>query len=165
MLSFKLRKKNHRLSKVFLWLFVVGYLSVSVAIIWDSVASYLKARRILADYTVIQAPIELDSTTQSYSRRAGTRTTYYFRYHFEVDGTHYEDFFVVHESDIDKYRGRDSVEVAFSNRSHEFELLDRLESKDSLVGKLWGIPWIMFFALILMLAAGLLFRVRQKFDL
>jgi len=168
MLSFKLKKKNHdRLSEVFLWLCGIGFLCFAVAIIYGSFSRYLEARSILADYTVIEAAVELDHTTDSYHRRTGTRTTYHFRYYFEVDGTQYEDTFGVSESNIDRFRGLESVEVAFGNKNHEFERLSVLDGRDSLLGTLWDILWIMFLTAILTLVifvyltAGL-FVVREQ---
>jgi len=168
MLSFKLKKKNHdRLSEICLWLCGIGFLCLAVAIIYGSFARYLEARSILADYRVIEAAVELDHTTDSYHRRSGTRTTYHFRYYFEVDGTQYEDTFGVSESNIDRFRNVDSVEVAFANQSHEFARLSVLDGRDSLLGTLWDILWILFLAAILTLVifvyltAGL-FVVREQ---
>jgi len=47
----------------------------------------------------------------------------------------------------------DSVEVAFSNVNQEFVRLDQLEGKDSILGTIWDILWILFILVILMFVA------------
>ena len=61
----------------------------------------------------------------------------------------------------------DSVEVAFSNASHEFERMDRLRGNDSLPGAIWDILWGLFVMAIITLVIFVyltvgLFTVRDQ---
>jgi hypothetical protein len=168
MISFKLRKKNHdRLTTVTGYLCLAGYLYLMGLATYTGITDSLRASRILDNPTIIQAPLALDGINESYRRRTGTTRTWRFRYSFEVDGTPYEDTFEASESNAGKYLDRDTIEIAFSRDTGEFEQTTWLEGRDSIPGAIWSIVKWMFISALLILLIFLfvtlqLFVVREQ---
>lgn len=168
MISFKLRKKNHdRLTKIVGYLCLAGYLYMMGLASYTAITGSLRASRILDNPTIIQASLALDDVRESYRRRTGTTRTWRFRYSFEVDGTQYEDTFEASESNAGKFVDRDTIEIAFSRDTGEFERTTWLEGRDSIPGAIWSIVKWMFISALLILLIFLfvtlqLFVVREQ---
>lgn len=168
MISIKLRKKNHdRLTKVVGYLCLAGFLYLMGLAAYTGFANSLQASRILDNPTIIQASLVLDDINETYRRRTGTTRTYRFRYSFEVDGTSYEDAFEASESNAAKFVNSNTIEIAFSRDTGEFERTTWLESRDSMLGVVWSlIKWmfisaVLIFLMFLYLTLGL-FVVREQ---
>ncbi len=104
MLSFKISQGAHdkvrRVSSIICTLFSIGFV---VVMCLTAIGDHLRAKRILADHSVVSAPLVLDEVTEERGRRGRTKEMYHFTYQFEVKGQPYIGRFDVAGSNADKY--------------------------------------------------------------
>jgi len=129
MLSFKISPAAHqkvsRVSSIICTLFAIGFV---VVMCLTAIGDHLRAKRILADHSVVSAPLALDNVTEERGRRGRTKEMYHFTYQFEVKGQHYIGRFDVAGSNVDKYPEGTVLQIAYSNTDPaHFDRLDRLQ--------------------------------------
>lgn len=129
MLSFKISSGAHekvrRVSSIICTVFAIGFVLLMCL---TAIGDHLRARRILADHSVVSAPLVLDEVTEERGRRGRTKEMYHFTYQFEVKGQPYIGRFDVAGSNADKYPEGTLLQVAYSNTDPaHFDRLDRLQ--------------------------------------
>ena len=155
MLSFKLRKPTHdKFSKVTGWLCLCGWLGGALFAGYTAVTQYLEARSVLEDHVVIPAALELVDTSDSYHRRAGTRTTYHFRYTFEFEGEEHQGTLDVSESNIDSWSAKDTIDIAYSTTNRVYERLDLVQRRTGLLGMIGS---FLLFSFVMSILAVILY--------
>ncbi|MBB4862343.1 hypothetical protein HNP46_001181 [Pseudomonas nitritireducens] len=130
MLSFKISPQAHqkvsRVSSILCTLFAIGFV---VVMCLTAIGDHLHAKRILADHSVVSAPLALDNVTEERGRRGRTREMYHFTYQFEVKGQPYIGRFDVAASNVDQYSEGSTLQIAYSNADPaHFDRLDRLQN-------------------------------------
>ncbi len=127
-----------------------AYLGGVIFLSYAGISSYLNASSILADHTVVEAPIELVNTT-SRTKRGHTSTTYNFNYTYTAANKEYvSDYSAVNEKG-ERYLDEPFITVAYSNADPaKVGALHVLNRQSSLGGMIKG---ILIAALILGLVA------------
>jgi hypothetical protein len=151
MISIRLAKANHdKVSKVSGFLCTIGFFAGMAFFTYAAISSYVHATSILSDHTVVEAALSFDKITEQSASRGRKTTTYHFSYAFQVDGADYEGRFGASASNAEKFLSADTIAVAFSNGSREFDRLALLERNDSLLGILGRLLIIFLVMCILM---------------
>jgi len=127
-----------------------AYLAGIVFTAYSGVSMYLTASSIMEDHTVIEAPIELVSTT-SRTKRGHTSITYKFIYSYTVDGNEYSAPYSAVNEHGERFLEEQVITLAYSNadpaRAGALHVLVRRSS-------LWGmIKGFLFFSLVLSVVA------------
>lgn len=129
MLSFKISPAAHqkvsRVSRIICTLFAIGFV---VVMCLTAIGDHLRAKRILADHSVVSAPLALDNVTEERGRRGRTKEMYHFTYQFQVKGQPYIGRFDVAGSNVDNYPEGTVLQIAYSNADPaHFDRLERLQ--------------------------------------
>lgn len=136
MLSFKISQETHRkvrlVSTIVCTTLTICFI---LLLLLSGIASHLRAKRILADHTVIEAPVHLDNVTEERGRRGRTKEMMHFTYRFEVKGQPYIGRFDVASGNADRYPEGRLLKIAYSNSDpRSFDRLERLEGQIGLGG-------------------------------
>lgn len=135
MISIPISETSHAIVRTLSkWLCVAAFIVVAGSFGLSGIAGYRQASAILKDYSVVEAPVHLDSIEEHSGRKGRVSHSYHFRYTFEAGGKEYAGTFETSEDNARPYvHYGSSVRVAYANADPaRFERLQKLEGNSRL---------------------------------